>query len=199
MSSRADLNLLFGIMAVQNDFVSRDALIEAMNAWVLDKAKALGDILVERGALSPERHALLTALVAEHIKAHHNDPQQSLAAVSSDSPLRRQLSQIGRIDHNAKSQFVSLDRDSVFSFDPSMKWRTGSLSSFDSSVFRFFFRHLAYLQWRRAVRLKSREYVFLFRRLRGTTGMPGRRLGRKLFSSCLLATPRQAFQEFQHG
>src|SRR5262249_17518788 len=70
----ADLNLLFGIMVVQNDFVSRDALIEAMNAWVLNKLKPLGDILVERGALSPERNALLAALVAEHIKAHHNDP-----------------------------------------------------------------------------------------------------------------------------
>jgi hypothetical protein len=74
MSLRADLNLLFGIMAVQNDFVSRDALIEAMGAWVLDKAKSLGDILVERGALSPEHHALLSSLVAAcqpHAQAGH--------------------------------------------------------------------------------------------------------------------------------
>src|SRR6516162_7727354 len=97
----ADLNLLLGIMAVQNDFVSRDALIEAMGAWVLDKSKSLGDLLVERGALSPERHALLTALVAEHIKAHHNDAQQSLAAVSSASSLRRRLSHIADADVQA--------------------------------------------------------------------------------------------------
>jgi hypothetical protein len=40
----ADRNLLFGILALQMDFVSRDALIAAMNAWVLDKGKALGQI-----------------------------------------------------------------------------------------------------------------------------------------------------------
>jgi hypothetical protein len=41
MSSRADLNLLFGVMAVQNDFVSRDAL-------------------------SPGHHALLALLANSH-------------------------------------------------------------------------------------------------------------------------------------
>ena len=42
-SPAADRNLLFGILALQMDFVGRDALIAAMNAWVLDKAKPLGD------------------------------------------------------------------------------------------------------------------------------------------------------------
>ena len=36
-----DRNLLFGILALQMDFVRRDALITAMHAWVLDKAKPL--------------------------------------------------------------------------------------------------------------------------------------------------------------
>jgi eukaryotic-like serine/threonine-protein kinase len=37
-----DRNLLFGILALQMDFISRDQLIAAMNAWVLDKSKSLG-------------------------------------------------------------------------------------------------------------------------------------------------------------
>ena len=37
----ADLNLLFGILALQMDFISRDQLVAAMHAWVLDKSKAL--------------------------------------------------------------------------------------------------------------------------------------------------------------
>src|SRR6516162_376824 len=102
----ADLNLLFGIMAVQNDFVSRDALIEAMNAGVPDKAKSLGAIPVGRGSLSPERHSLLITLVAEHIKVHHNDPQQSLAAVLAGSSLRRQMSQIADADVQASLAVV---------------------------------------------------------------------------------------------
>jgi hypothetical protein len=45
----ADRNLLFGILALQMDFISRYALIAAMHAWVTDKAKPLGQILVEQG------------------------------------------------------------------------------------------------------------------------------------------------------
>lgn len=37
-----DHNLLFGILALQNTFVSRDHLVEAMNAWVPDRHRPLG-------------------------------------------------------------------------------------------------------------------------------------------------------------
>jgi hypothetical protein len=53
-SSHVDRNLLFGILALQMDFISRDALISAMHAWVLNKQKPLGQILVEQGALAPD-------------------------------------------------------------------------------------------------------------------------------------------------
>ena len=77
---------------MQLDFVTKEALIAGMNAWLLDKLKSLGDILRDQGHLSPERLRLLTALVAEHLKQHDNDPQQSLAALSSVDPwLNRQL------------------------------------------------------------------------------------------------------------
>jgi eukaryotic-like serine/threonine-protein kinase len=59
----ADLNLLFGILALQLDFISRDQLVAAMNAWVLTKQRALGDILREQGALDGEQHSLLEAMV----------------------------------------------------------------------------------------------------------------------------------------
>ena len=53
----ADRNLLFGILALQMNFVTRNALIAAMNAWVLDKQKSLGQILVEHGAVTAARRA----------------------------------------------------------------------------------------------------------------------------------------------
>src|SRR5438445_12041618 len=89
-----DRNLLFGILPVQMYFITRDALVTAMHAWVLAKDKPLGTILVEQKALSPDRHALLQALVHEHIKQHHNDPQQSLAAVGSVASVKKVLEQI---------------------------------------------------------------------------------------------------------
>ena len=46
----ADRNLLIGILALQIDFVSREALIAAVSAWVRDKQKPLSQILVDQGA-----------------------------------------------------------------------------------------------------------------------------------------------------
>ena len=54
-AASADCNLLFGILALQLDFITRDQLIAAMNAWVLDKSKALGDVLRDQDALSADR------------------------------------------------------------------------------------------------------------------------------------------------
>src|SRR5271157_4533203 len=90
----ADRNLLFGILALQMDFVTRDALIAAMNAWVLDKQQPLGAILVAQGALDPGDRALLEPMIARHIQVHSDDPAQSLAAVGAGTPTREALRSI---------------------------------------------------------------------------------------------------------
>jgi WD40 repeat protein/serine/threonine protein kinase len=89
--SGADRNLLFGILALQLDFITRDALIQAMHAWVLKKTKPLGQILIDQGALVGDRYTLLEALVQEHLKQHSDDPEKSLAALSSLGSVRDQL------------------------------------------------------------------------------------------------------------
>jgi eukaryotic-like serine/threonine-protein kinase len=92
--SSDDRNLLFGVLALQMDFVSREQLVAAMNAWVMAKEKPLGQILAEQNALAADRRALLEALVAEHLKLHGNDPEKSLAAVSSVGTIKDALQQI---------------------------------------------------------------------------------------------------------
>jgi serine/threonine protein kinase len=94
----SDRNLLFGIVAVQMNFISRDSLIEAMNAWVLEKHRALGDILFKQGQLTTERRQLLEALVTEHLKAHGNDPQRSMAALSSIGEIAQSLQRVADPD-----------------------------------------------------------------------------------------------------
>ena len=74
-------NLLFGLLALQNNFIDRDALLAAFNTWVADKSRSLGDILLGRGVLDGPRHALLEALVGEHLKLNGGDPERSLAAL----------------------------------------------------------------------------------------------------------------------
>jgi hypothetical protein len=103
----ADRNLLFGILALQMDFVTRDALLAAMGAWVLAKHKPLGQILVEQGGLAPEEHALVEAVVHRHVLNHGGDPQRSLAAVSSIRSARQELEQIADPDLQASLAHVA--------------------------------------------------------------------------------------------
>jgi eukaryotic-like serine/threonine-protein kinase len=98
---QTDRNLLFGVLALQLDFIGRDDLIAALHAWVLDKAKPLGQILREQGKLAAPEEALLDGLVQKHLEKHHNDPQQSLAAVSPLPSLRQDLRQIADPDLQA--------------------------------------------------------------------------------------------------
>jgi serine/threonine-protein kinase len=77
----ADRNLLLGILALQMDFVNRDALVAGMSAWAVDKAKPLGQILAERGALAEAERAALEVLVDRHLARHDHDADKSLAAL----------------------------------------------------------------------------------------------------------------------
>src|SRR5204862_7980496 len=87
----ADRNLLFGILALHLDFVSRDALVAAMQAWVLDKQKPLGQILLEQGRLTADQLLALDTLIVQHLKAHGDDPQRSLQALPDRSAVRSLL------------------------------------------------------------------------------------------------------------
>src|SRR5262249_15201185 len=82
MAPNADRDLLFGIIALQMDFITRDQLIAAMNAWVLEKNQPLADMLVKQRALQSRHRALLEPMVDAHIE-QHGDAQHSLAAVSA--------------------------------------------------------------------------------------------------------------------
>src|SRR6185312_4257420 len=53
---------------------------------------------VGQQALGADRHQLLEALVQEHLKQHGNDPQQSLAALSSARPAREALQRVADPD-----------------------------------------------------------------------------------------------------
>jgi eukaryotic-like serine/threonine-protein kinase len=94
----SDHNLLFGILALQMDFITRDQLVAGMHAWVLNKTSSLGDILVGQKALAGERRLLLEALVQEHLKQHGNDAEKSLQALSSLGPAKEQLQRIADSD-----------------------------------------------------------------------------------------------------
>ena len=97
----AGRNLLFGLLALQNAFIGHEVLLAAFTAWVADKSRALGGILLERGAIDSPRHALLEALVGEHLKQHGGDVERSLAALEVGGSTRESLKRVGDPDLDA--------------------------------------------------------------------------------------------------
>jgi serine/threonine-protein kinase len=95
--STTDRNLLFGVLALQMDFITQDALITAMNTWVSQKDKPLGQILRSQKALDEEQDELLDALARKLMEKHGGDTRRTLAAVSATASVREELGKIG--DH----------------------------------------------------------------------------------------------------
>jgi serine/threonine-protein kinase len=95
-------NLLLGLLAFQNRFIDREALLGAFDAWVTDKSRSLGDILRQRGDFDSARQELIEALASEHLKQHGGDPEASLGALTSSiEPARQGLSKLADPDVQA--------------------------------------------------------------------------------------------------
>jgi hypothetical protein len=91
----APRDLLFGLLALQNGMATRDQLVSAFAVWTAAGDRPMADLLVEQGALTPPRRALLDALAAEHLAAHGGDPERSLAALDLGRSTRESLANAG--------------------------------------------------------------------------------------------------------
>jgi hypothetical protein len=78
---QTDRNLLFGVLALQADLLDAAQFAEACTAWSACKDKALADLLVERGWLTPDDRRDVERLLQRKLKKHSGDVQASLAAV----------------------------------------------------------------------------------------------------------------------
>jgi serine/threonine-protein kinase len=109
-TAHGDRNFLFGVLALQMNFVGKDALLRALQAWVLRKPTPLGPILVEQGALRADELPLLEAVVQKHLERHGNDPGQSLAGVTLVASVRHDLEQLADPDVQASLHHVTAIR-----------------------------------------------------------------------------------------
>ena len=116
-------SLLFGLLALHNNFIDRDTLLAAFNAWVADKSQSLGQILLDRGALTPARHAVLQALVQEHLQQHGFDPERSLAVVTVAPAVRDDLEEHPDFDLQASLLYLRLgDTDEDTDSERTASW-----------------------------------------------------------------------------
>jgi serine/threonine-protein kinase len=121
-------NLLLGILALQHNFVDRAALLSAFNTWIEDKTRSLGTILVEQGRLAESRHAILNALVAEHLELNGGDPDRSLAALNPPGPVRRDLEHLADADLAASLGHVGTCRTMTGDPDATVNWAGAPMS-----------------------------------------------------------------------
>ena len=121
-----DRNLLFGILALQLEYVDSTQFTEACAAWAVAKQKTLSEILVERGWMTPDESREVEQLVERKIEKYAGDVLQSLAmeaAVDSSRSPRASARLEIAIDSPAKS------RDSGYLEDTRSSTPTGSAPS----------------------------------------------------------------------
>ena len=62
--------------------------------WASDKARTLGEILVDQGALTASLRDAVEPMVAAHVERHGGDPARCLAALSSTDQVRGALHRV---------------------------------------------------------------------------------------------------------
>src|SRR5262245_37200576 len=108
-----DQNLLLGVLALQNDFITRDQLIDAMTAWAIAKHRSLGEVLRERAGLGTQELGLLEALLACHVARHGGDAERSLQALAAAPTARAALADahlqasLGPVGEHSSRQFAT--------------------------------------------------------------------------------------------
>lgn len=101
--------LVFGLIALQNNFVTREQLVHAFDSWVQDKSRSIGDILEKQGALESAQRDVLQRLVEIFIAKHGGDAEQSLASLAVAPLVRPELERLNDSDLSASLDQVGKD------------------------------------------------------------------------------------------
>jgi hypothetical protein len=87
-------NLLFGVLALQADAITRTQFVDACALWASQKERPLADLLVERGWLLPADRADVERLVERKLRRHAGDVRAGLAELTGDF-VQQSLAGIG--------------------------------------------------------------------------------------------------------
>ena len=140
MAPSSDRNLLFGMLALQMDFITREQLLAGMQAWVLAKEISLAEHLIGTGALQPEDRQLLEPLLDAHIRRHAGSPEQSLASLRSLDSLRGELAGLRDQELEASIAHIPSSAASPAEADP-YATLAGGLASSQTMRFRILRPH----------------------------------------------------------
>jgi tetratricopeptide (TPR) repeat protein len=86
--SAADQNLLYGLLALQADLITRDQFVGACQEWAEGREISFPRLLVQRGWLKPEDRREVERLVERKIARHGGDVRACLAELANN-PLQK--------------------------------------------------------------------------------------------------------------
>ena len=89
----ADRNLLFAVLALQADCVTREQFIDACTAWAANKSTPIDALMVQKGWLTPEDRGDVERLVERKLKKHSGNVRKSLAEVAGED-VRQSLAEV---------------------------------------------------------------------------------------------------------
>ncbi|KAF0242878.1 MAG: serine/threonine protein kinase [Planctomycetota bacterium] len=89
MSRESDL--LFGLLALQMNFITKEQLLEGAAVWMSEPKGDLPKLFLERKSLKPSQHAAVKLMVEEQLKANEGDAGRSLAGLSPKAVLESLL------------------------------------------------------------------------------------------------------------
>ncbi len=134
-TTSADRNLLFGVLAVQLDFVSRDDLVAATNQWKQNKDQPLSKVFISQGKLNDEESKLIESVVQKHLERNGKDARKSLESIEAFQAIRTTLGELPDTE-NRKSSDTEFDTVAAPPSDPySTQMATGPELSGHSSRF----------------------------------------------------------------
>ncbi len=90
----ADRNLLFGVIALQTDAITRTQFVDGCALWASQKERPLAELMAERNWITPEDRADVERLVDRKLRRHGGDVGASLAELASDA-VRQSLIHVG--------------------------------------------------------------------------------------------------------
>jgi serine/threonine protein kinase/tetratricopeptide (TPR) repeat protein len=117
--------LLFGLLALQNGFIDRDALLSALSAWVTRESAPLGSILVDRGALDADARAVLEAMARKHLE-DRGDAGQCRAGLGSAGLLREHPGRLPDPGLRATLPHLAAPRRDGAGADATLDWAPGA-------------------------------------------------------------------------
>ncbi len=112
---QTDRNLLFGVLAFQDEYIDLAQLAAICRAWVADKSRSIPQLLVERQWLAESDRDELERKVERKLKRFVGDAHATLGAVA-DSAVRDVLRQVD--DPDVRAAIPELADESRLGFHP---------------------------------------------------------------------------------